>query len=91
MPPAADRDLAVVTTLHSLSALLRHRAAVQPDDRAYVALSDRGQEEVIGDEIITLAITANRWRSVAIAHDHIRSGRVSKAYPVSGLPLPATP
>ena len=49
MPPAADRDLAVITTLPSLSALLRHRAAVQPDERAYVALSDRGQQELWGN------------------------------------------
>ena len=27
--------------------LLRHRAAVQPDDRAYIALSDRGREETV--------------------------------------------
>jgi acyl-CoA synthetase (AMP-forming)/AMP-acid ligase II len=61
MPPAADRDLAVVTTLPSLSALLRHRAAVQPDDRAYVALSDRGQE----DATITFAELDRRAAALA--------------------------
>jgi acyl-CoA synthetase (AMP-forming)/AMP-acid ligase II len=62
MPPAADRDLAVVTTLPSLSAVLRHRAAVQPDDRAYVALSDRGQE----DATITFAELDRRAAALAI-------------------------
>ena len=33
------------TAFGSLADLLRHRAAVQPDERAYVALSDRGGEE----------------------------------------------
>jgi acyl-CoA synthetase (AMP-forming)/AMP-acid ligase II len=37
MPQAAD--------FTSLADLLRHRAAVQPDGRAYAVLSDRGQEE----------------------------------------------
>ncbi|HEY4469684.1 MAG TPA: fatty acyl-AMP ligase [Stellaceae bacterium] len=45
MPDPADRDLAVIAALPSLTALLRHRAATQPDDRAYIALSDRGGEE----------------------------------------------
>lgn len=39
------RELAVLAALPSLTALLRHRAAAQPNDRAYVALSDRGSEE----------------------------------------------
>jgi acyl-CoA synthetase (AMP-forming)/AMP-acid ligase II len=33
--------------LASLADLLRHRAAVQPDDRAYVALSERGNQEAV--------------------------------------------
>jgi acyl-CoA synthetase (AMP-forming)/AMP-acid ligase II len=45
MRPAADPDLSTIAALPSLTALLRHRAAVQPDDRAYVALSDRGHED----------------------------------------------
>jgi acyl-CoA synthetase (AMP-forming)/AMP-acid ligase II len=61
MPSAADRDLAVVTTLPSLSALLRHRAAVQRDDRAYVALSDRGRE----DATITFADLDRRAAALA--------------------------
>src|SRR5437763_4014778 len=44
MPDPADRDPALIAALPSLSALLRHRAATQPGDRAYVALSDRGGE-----------------------------------------------
>jgi len=44
MPPAADRDLAF-RALPSLTALLRYRAAAQPDDRAYVVLSERGQPD----------------------------------------------
>src|SRR5258705_11826828 len=44
MPDPADRDPALIAALPSLTALLRHRAATQPDDRAYVALSDRGGE-----------------------------------------------
>src|SRR5881227_4048803 len=47
MPLVADPYLSVVAALPSLSALLRHRAAVQPDDRAYVALSDRGREDAV--------------------------------------------
>jgi len=45
MPAPADRDVALIAALPSLTALLRHRAVAQPDDRAYVALSDRGGEE----------------------------------------------
>ena len=44
MPDPADRDPALIAALPSLTALLRHRAATRPDDRAYVALSDRGGE-----------------------------------------------
>ena len=61
MPPADDRDLGVVAALPSLSALLRHRAAAQADDRAYVALSDRGQE----DATITFAELDRRAAALA--------------------------
>jgi len=43
--PAADPGLAGLAALSSLTALLRHRAAAHPEDRAYIALSDRGSEE----------------------------------------------
>ena len=45
----------------SLAELLRHRAAVQADDRAYVALSDRGGEEAS----ITFAGLARRSAALA--------------------------
>jgi acyl-CoA synthetase (AMP-forming)/AMP-acid ligase II len=45
MPAAADRDTASLADLPSLAAVLRHRAAEQPNDRAYLALSDRGRED----------------------------------------------
>jgi acyl-CoA synthetase (AMP-forming)/AMP-acid ligase II len=45
MLAAADRHTASVAALPSLAAVLRHRAAVQPGERAYVALSERGREE----------------------------------------------
>src|SRR5207248_8973384 len=45
MPHPDDRELAALAELPALTGLLRHRAAAQPDDRAYVALSDRGREE----------------------------------------------
>src|SRR5437764_11886546 len=61
MPPAADRDLAVAAALPSLTALLRHRATVQPGDRAYVALSDRGHE----DAAITFAELDRRAAALA--------------------------
>jgi len=61
MPPADDRDLGVVAALPSLSALLRHRAATQPDERAYVALTDRGQE----DATITFAELDRRAAALA--------------------------
>jgi acyl-CoA synthetase (AMP-forming)/AMP-acid ligase II len=44
MPALTDRE-AVAPAFFSLADLLRHRAAVQPQDRAYVVLSDRGREE----------------------------------------------
>jgi acyl-CoA synthetase (AMP-forming)/AMP-acid ligase II len=40
MPAPADHR-----PFSSLAAILRHRAAAQPEDRAYVVLSDRGREE----------------------------------------------
>ncbi len=43
--PRAARRL--IATLASLADLLRHRAEVQPDDRAYVFLSERGGEEAV--------------------------------------------
>ncbi|HEV8679041.1 MAG TPA: fatty acyl-AMP ligase [Stellaceae bacterium] len=42
---AADGEASLPASVASLADLLRHRAAVQPHDRAYVALSDRGREE----------------------------------------------
>lgn len=49
MTAPADPPTAAVpsmpTNFASLAELLHHRAALQPDDRAYVALSDRGREE----------------------------------------------
>lgn len=44
MPQPAERETAALDALPSLAALLRYRATVQPSDRAYVALSDRGLE-----------------------------------------------
>ena len=61
MRPAADPDLSAIAALPSLTALLRHRAAVQPDDRAYVALSDRGHE----DRTITFAELDRRAAALA--------------------------
>ncbi len=61
MPPAADSDLSVLAALPSLSALLRHRAAAQPNDRAYIALSDRGRE----DATITFAELDHRAAALA--------------------------
>ena len=51
----------------SLADVLRHRAAVQPDDRAYVVLSDRGGEEAS----VTFAELARRAGELArrIARD----------------------
>jgi acyl-CoA synthetase (AMP-forming)/AMP-acid ligase II len=61
MRPAADPDLSTIAALPSLTALLRHRAAVQPYDRAYVALSDRGHE----DRTITFAELDRRAAALA--------------------------
>lgn len=61
MPPAADPDLSAIAVLPSVAALLRHRAAVQPEDRAYVALSDRGRE----DAVITFAELDRRATALA--------------------------
>ena len=41
----ADRSVAGTEAFSSLVTLLRHRAAAQPDERAYVFLSDRGTQE----------------------------------------------
>jgi acyl-CoA synthetase (AMP-forming)/AMP-acid ligase II len=57
MPVDAARGFA------SLADLLRHRAAAQPDERAYVALSDRGGEEAS----ITFAALAARAAALATA------------------------
>ena len=46
----------------SLAALLRQRAAAQPDDRAYVVLSDRGREEAA----ITFAALERRAAALAL-------------------------
>ena len=62
MPAAADRDRVSLTDLPALAAVLRHRAAAQPDDRAYVALSERGAEEAA----ITFAELDRR--AAALAH-----------------------
>ncbi len=45
MPGPGDRAAAAPTAFASLAELIRHRAAAQPNDRAYVVLSDRGPEE----------------------------------------------
>jgi acyl-CoA synthetase (AMP-forming)/AMP-acid ligase II len=71
MPPAADPDFSVIAALASLTALLRHRAAVQPDDRAYVGLSDRGHEDS------TIAFAELDRRAAALARrltPHARPG-----------------
>ena len=43
--PATDPGPIRFPELPSLAAVLRHRATIQAEDRAYVALSDRGHEE----------------------------------------------
>jgi len=80
MPPAADRGLAIIAALPSLTALLRHRAAVQPDDRAYVALSDRGQE----DSTVTFAELDRRAMALArqIAHRAFPGERALLLFPM---------
>ena len=45
MAALADRKALAPRSVSSLAGLLRHRAAAQPHDRAYVVLSDRGREE----------------------------------------------
>jgi len=45
LSPPADRRIAGMETFSSLVTLLRHRAATQGDERAYLFLSDRGAEE----------------------------------------------
>jgi acyl-CoA synthetase (AMP-forming)/AMP-acid ligase II len=45
MAALTDRKAAAPQSVSSLAGLLRHRAAAQPHDRAYVVLSDRGREE----------------------------------------------
>ena len=59
MAAAADPDASDLTRLASLPDLLRHRATLQPDERAYLALSDRGVE--------TAAITFSELDSRAAA------------------------
>ena len=45
MAAPADGEAAVLAALPSLVDLLHYRAAEQPDDPAYILLSDRGREE----------------------------------------------
>lgn len=45
MPASADPVLTGRAALSSLADLLRYRAASQPDNSAYIVLSDRGREE----------------------------------------------
>src|SRR5947199_4020218 len=80
MPPAADPDLAIVAALPSLTALLRQRAAVQPDDPAYVALSDRGQE----DSTVTFGELDRRAMALArqIAHRAFPGERALLLFPM---------
>jgi acyl-CoA synthetase (AMP-forming)/AMP-acid ligase II len=61
MLATADRDRESLAELTSLSAVLRYRAKAQPDDRAYVALSDRGHE----DAAITFAELDRRAAALA--------------------------
>jgi acyl-CoA synthetase (AMP-forming)/AMP-acid ligase II len=59
----APADPAPVTAaIATLAELLQHRAAVQPDDRAYVALSDRGGEAAS----VTFAELAGRAAALAL-------------------------
>src|SRR5438067_2570896 len=60
MPATANCDSESLAHLISLPAVLRHRAVTQADDRAYVALSDRGQE----DAAITFAELDRRAAAV---------------------------
>ena len=59
--PAADPDASALASIDSLPGLLRHRAAAQPDERAYVVLSDRGGEEAA----ITFAALERRADALA--------------------------
>jgi acyl-CoA synthetase (AMP-forming)/AMP-acid ligase II len=61
MPGPADPDRAALAGLNSLAELLRYRATVQPDERAYVVLSDRGREE----RAITFAALAGAAEALA--------------------------
>jgi acyl-CoA synthetase (AMP-forming)/AMP-acid ligase II len=45
MPAPTDRAARAAAGFASLAELIHHRAAAQPNDRAYVVLSDRGPEE----------------------------------------------
>jgi acyl-CoA synthetase (AMP-forming)/AMP-acid ligase II len=80
MPAARDRIPADLTELPSLAALLRYRAAVQPDERAYVALSDRGREEAI----VTFAELDRRAAALAhrVAERASRGDRVLLLFPM---------
>ena len=60
MPATANCNSESLAHLISLPAVLRHRAVTQADDRAYVALSDRGQE----DAAITFAELDRRAAAV---------------------------
>src|SRR5437764_8226586 len=60
MPATANCDSESLAHLISLPAVLRHRAVTQADDRAYVALSDRGQEDA------ALAVAALDRRAAAV-------------------------
>ena len=55
------RNVELLPIFASLTDLLRHRATVQPDDRAYVFLSERGREETV----LTFADLARRADLVA--------------------------
>jgi acyl-CoA synthetase (AMP-forming)/AMP-acid ligase II len=61
MAAPADPDAAAAAGFTSLADLLRYRAAVQPHERAYVVLSDRGQEE----DAITFAGLERRAAALA--------------------------
>jgi acyl-CoA synthetase (AMP-forming)/AMP-acid ligase II len=61
VPAPGDRGAAPPCGLASLADLLHYRAAVQPDERAYLVLSDRGEEEAA----ITFAELERRARALA--------------------------
>jgi acyl-CoA synthetase (AMP-forming)/AMP-acid ligase II len=58
----ADGEAATLAALPSLVNLLRYRAIEQPDDPAYILLSDRGRE----DSRITFGELERRARAVAV-------------------------